>query len=1153
MQPQEITETAFELFTKQTLVLFQQKESEENWQKFEAQINKIHQITLGSYHISNFLYIMKTKLFKIIVQCLITERTRLARSAMNLVACLAECLGQDFNQLSELLLPSVLKLTTRANKVYVSSATATLKTCVEYAGCFNLIPHLVEGMKNPSKSLRLAAVDVLGGVVSYGDAEQLYGYYNVIENTIATSALDSATEVRELTRSLLDNYKDKFPDRLPVFVSGLTEQAKKYLKVDTQKSFAINTRPIRREDVEEEPKKKFEKPTRVQEIEKAKLEQALDKPIRIQTEQPEKPINTRDIFGKPVAVIKEEPIHVLGKPIAVKPELTSVEKQEEKLSKRESKLPLREGSGLPQRIPAPHFDSSGPQRVAKAPLEQKSKLRPPQRVMSGELITEERQPLKSRSNSVKSGLSTAESIYKPKNTVKNIAQKWAAITSPPKDKQINFQQLQFDASNSDWATRLLVYQQLEKYFQSVGSENIDYKSIPIERSFKIINIGLSDAHFKVVQSCLSCIPAFITSSDLPQAMLDQILPKVFYQAYLPKQKPGILEKSKVIIDMVRQMIPAQLLGQTIANALSSPALLPKVRYGCVGYLTSLEDFELTNLLSKPYTCRIVVCKLVAFLSDNDAQTNKTLKLLFNRINLLLPQNFIYSASALTSSERRLLNNVLGRELEYYSSGRSTPGRNTPSPTGVDERQNIESPTKNRLSNSFVRPDSTNSEITERPRSNTPLQESKVDEIRKTFMGRSVTPPPTMNSFELEVVGKSISTEPISKSPDSKTISNEDEITPTENNITPTNAANIESKSVSPLSDTNVNNLDDELAPPGIDDNSTKDLEDEPVPENLVPPSVFGESVITSSGTHAAKNNESPNRNGKTTITPIDKDGGVENMTNIEVVVSESSTNEPALQKEVVIETQVLKESELPTISVSPSPTRSEPRYQKLSVSNNSSRRSSIKSGRSRSSSIGKATASFDVVLETLKTENSDSQVIRSNIFQLITHMNQHVLGNDFATSSLLLKTVLGLEGKLNEQVYIEVGSAVDAFVAQFEAHFPPSTIMHCVVLSLDQDVSVKICFDIINRTIPKISLEDFATFEQLVVSHIVKALNSSKSAIRKCAFDASFTLLQLKGEEWSEQFYKTVRAGAGVPRENVMRSMMATRLARIANNQNTSS
>lgn len=138
-------------------------------------------------------------------------------------------------------------------------------------------------------------------------------------------------------------------------------------------------------------------------------------------------------------------------------------------------------------------------------------------------------------------------------------------------------------------------------------------------------------------------------------------------------------------------------------------------------------------------------------------------------------------------------------------------------------------------------------------------------------------------------------------------------------------------------------------------------------------------------------------------------------------------------------------------------------------------------------------------------------------------------------------------------MYIEVGSAVDAFVAQFEAHFPPSTIMHCVVLSLDQDVSIKICFDIINRTIPKISLEDFATFEQLVVSHIVKALNSSKSAIRKCAFDASFTLLQLKGEEWSEQFYKTVRAGAGVPRENVMRSMMATRLARIANNQNTSS
>ncbi|KAJ3326037.1 hypothetical protein HDV06_002422 [Boothiomyces sp. JEL0866] len=1159
MQAQEITESAFELFTKQTLVLFQQKESEENWQKFEAQINKIHQITLGSYHISNFLFIMKTKLHKIIVQCLITERTRLARCTMNLVACLAECLGQDFNQISELLLPTVLKLTTRANKVYISSATTTLKACVEYSGCTNIIPQLIEALKTPSKSLRLAAVDVLGLVVYYGELEQLRAYLPFLENAISASALDSATEVRELTRSLFENYKDKFPDRLPMFVAGLTEQVKKYLKVDALKSSGKFTRPIRKEDFDEEPKRLF-KPVRVQqEMEKpVKLDSYLDKPVRIQsiqTDPTEKSI--RDIFGKPVAVSKEEPLHILGKPMAVKVEVNGLEKLEEKSTKQESKLPVREPSSLPQRIPVSHFESSGPQRVTKAPVEQKSKLRQPQRVMSGEIATEEKQPLKSRSNSVKSTLSTTESIYKPRNTVKNIAQKWATITSPSKDKQINFQQLQFDASNSDWATRLLVYQQLEKYFQSVGSENIDYKSIPIEKSFKIINIGLSDAHFKVVQSCLSCIPAFITSSDLPQAMLDQILPRVFYQAYQPKQKPGIVEKCHVIIEMVRQMIPAQLLGQTIA-------------------------------------CRVVVCKLVSFLSDNDSQTNKTLKLLFNRINLLLPQNFIYSASALTSSERRLLNSVLGREVEYYSSGRSTPGRNTPSPTrsrsransvssngsskysrgsptpmamgdrsprslkrstpsktkttlfkDIDDVQTLESLSKNRLSNSFTRPDSTNSELTERPRSNTPLQEYKVDEIRKTFMGRSITPPPTMNSFDLEIVGKGITSEVVPASPDTKTISNEDEITPTEERITPAKA--LDSKSVSPLSDSNIKNLDDEVAPPGIDDNSTKDLEDEPIPDNLVPPSVIGESVITGNEANNEKNvvYESGNSTGLQASDKMEN-RDVEN-TNVVVLVTDSTAHETteignadSLQKTIV---------EIPgDETANPVP---DLQSRKLSAkSEHSSRRSSVKSGRSRSPSIANATVSVEIVLDTLKSETADSQVIRSNIFQLITHMKQLIQGTDVANSSSLLKTVLELEKKLNEQVYIEVGSAVDAFVAQFESHFPPITVMHSVILTLEQDVSIKICFDIANRTIPKIPASDFATFEPSIVSHIVKALNSSKSAIRKCAFDASFTLLQLKGEEWSEQFYKTVRAGAGIPRENVMRSMMATRLARIANNQN---
>jgi hypothetical protein len=40
----------------------------------------------------------------------------------------------------------------------------------------------------------------------------------------------------------------------------------------------------------------------------------------------------------------------------------------------------------------------------------------------------------------------------------------------------------------------------------------------------------------------------------------------------------------------------------------------------------------------------------------------------------------------------------------------------------------------------------------------------------------------------------------------------------------------------------------------------------------------------------------------------------------------------------------------------------------------------------------------------------------------------------------------------------------------------------------------------------------------------------------------SFTLLTQRDQAWQDNFYATIRAGAGIPRENVIRGMMENRL-----------
>ncbi|KAI8914225.1 clasp N-terminal domain-containing protein, partial [Gorgonomyces haynaldii] len=149
--------------------------------------------------------------------CLTTERTRLARTTLLFIQELSTCLGDGFDQLADIFFPTIIKLTTRANKVYVSSASQTLKICIENSGASSTIPLFLEQLKNPSKTARIASVEALVLILSNNTPQDLEQFVDLIENAISTAVVDSSVEVRDLARQVFEQYRVSFEQRTEKF------------------------------------------------------------------------------------------------------------------------------------------------------------------------------------------------------------------------------------------------------------------------------------------------------------------------------------------------------------------------------------------------------------------------------------------------------------------------------------------------------------------------------------------------------------------------------------------------------------------------------------------------------------------------------------------------------------------------------------------------------------------------------------------------------------------------------------------------------------------------------------------------------------------------------------------------------------------------
>ncbi|KAJ3240733.1 hypothetical protein HDU81_002924 [Chytriomyces hyalinus] len=221
--------------------VFAVKESEETWTARDDALARLSAVSRGSAHHSGFVACVR-RLKQPLLDALNTDRTRLARTALTLCEVLSVSLLDRFDGLADFLLPALIRLSTRANKVIVTCATSALMTIIDNSGVPSILPMLAEHvvLPSPSKSLRICAAECLYRVLeSSTPTSKIEKYVEAIENTIKSGTVDSAPEVRGLIRTAFDSYRDRFPSRLERFISSLPDVTAKYLKVS--KTGSINS------------------------------------------------------------------------------------------------------------------------------------------------------------------------------------------------------------------------------------------------------------------------------------------------------------------------------------------------------------------------------------------------------------------------------------------------------------------------------------------------------------------------------------------------------------------------------------------------------------------------------------------------------------------------------------------------------------------------------------------------------------------------------------------------------------------------------------------------------------------------------------------------------------------------------------------------
>ncbi|CDH59139.1 hypothetical protein RO3G_05499 [Lichtheimia corymbifera JMRC:FSU:9682] len=217
--------------------LFQKKETDETWQLFNAALDNIRNWVEQSnaHEYEGFGKHLKS-LRDGINHALLSERTRLSGSAVELVKTLAKTMQRDYEPFHDMFHGSLLRMLARTKKVIVAQALDCLKTVIAASKLPRLIPRFSAMLTNNNKlqvtnnSTLSSAATCLELCIQNNSPEHIQPHIQSLEAAIRAGIMKPSAEVRTAVRACYKAYASKMPENATSFEEGLVDNEKKHLK-----------------------------------------------------------------------------------------------------------------------------------------------------------------------------------------------------------------------------------------------------------------------------------------------------------------------------------------------------------------------------------------------------------------------------------------------------------------------------------------------------------------------------------------------------------------------------------------------------------------------------------------------------------------------------------------------------------------------------------------------------------------------------------------------------------------------------------------------------------------------------------------------------------------------------------------------------------
>ncbi|KAJ3209697.1 hypothetical protein HDU67_005991 [Dinochytrium kinnereticum] len=658
---------------RHVVAVYEQKETEENWMQLEDALTKLK--TIIRSHSSSQYFTATLKRFKQpLFVSLSSDRTRLARTGLSLVDVLAEELGERLDGNLDIIVPPVLRLCARANKVFVNSASSTLKVLIENARLASILPYLHDSLSSPAKTLRIAAADGFAHCLDVANPFRLASYLEVIEAFIRVSAEDSTSEVRECARKIFERYKDNFPHRLEKFTTELSSMAVKNLKItrgDTTKRVSVKQKvlamrevpakaPIEEKfdvvhlsnhdhhDVSDLKIRGVQQSQQQQQHQQIQQQQAaaggmaglgrrlLDRPTRVHSDNNPSSLNPTSATGRDTGwgaqrVLREEASRAVS-------HLEVVDRS----------LPIKSKA---LRVPSAstHTDIAPSSRPTSPPVRTKAM---PEAV-----------PLRTIERKDKD-VATVKRRTKPAEerplSISNRSSETAFETHSHVELPHDFSDVTTKLRNADWSVRfhaidsLKVYCDPKLYDRDGGGHSAELRG----KLLKIVDLyvtGLGDNHSKVASTSASGLKTFMLSLPPMQELLNSCLPRLV-GALNQKQRVNFTWKS--LFNDMKEQFGVDPVYNALLQGLQSVdfAKNAKIRGGCCQLLAefTVDDWQ---VVSKGV--RHMPHRLLTVHAEVDASARASIKSVLSNIHIASPELLGTLWATLKAADRRILNSVFG--------------------------------------------------------------------------------------------------------------------------------------------------------------------------------------------------------------------------------------------------------------------------------------------------------------------------------------------------------------------------------------------------------------------------------------------------------------------------------------------------------------